>query len=225
MFSYRADLEDWSDLKILDDFYPDPDMVRREAFSTRYVQPNRDFPWYVSKTPSGRGEYVKAKIEALVGQPLSDGSPDGAGATVGRYSVTLAGASPLVAVHTDPFMVALVVYLGREPAPNSGTVFYRSRETSLLGRDASPDDADLGSEIPLGVDYDLARYAPERRCENVYNRAVLYNGRRYHSAAGYYGADLADGRLTQTFFFNVGSSRRAGTRRAASASVGRKNEV
>jgi hypothetical protein len=38
---------------------------------------------------------------------------------------------------------------------------------------------------------------------NIYNRLVLYRGDMFHSSLDYFGKDLKDGRLFQTFFFNT----------------------
>jgi len=41
------------------------------------------------------------------------------------------------------------------------------------------------------------------RIGNVYNRLVLYRGDHFHISLDYFGQDLYDGRLFQTFFFNT----------------------
>ncbi|MGH9165515.1 MAG: hypothetical protein ACRDZW_08410 [Acidimicrobiales bacterium] len=56
---------------------------------------------------------------------------------------------------------------------------------------------------------------------NVYNRLVLYDGRIVHAAEDYFGHDLADGRLTQTFFWNTTASYRAGVAPAGRPSSSR----
>jgi hypothetical protein len=38
---------------------------------------------------------------------------------------------------------------------------------------------------------------------NKYNRAVFYKGDLFHASLDYFGRDLQDGRLFQTFFFNT----------------------
>ena len=41
------------------------------------------------------------------------------------------------------------------------------------------------------------------RLANVYNRLVIYRGDFFHQSLDYFGKDLYDGRLFQTFFFNT----------------------
>jgi hypothetical protein len=38
---------------------------------------------------------------------------------------------------------------------------------------------------------------------NKYNRAVFYKGDLFHASLDYFGKDINDGRLFQTFFFNT----------------------
>ena len=41
------------------------------------------------------------------------------------------------------------------------------------------------------------------RLANKYNRLVLYRADHFHMSLDYFGQDLYDGRLFQTFFFNT----------------------
>ena len=38
---------------------------------------------------------------------------------------------------------------------------------------------------------------------NVFNRLVIYRGDYFHASLDYFGKDINDGRLFQTFFFNT----------------------
>ena len=38
---------------------------------------------------------------------------------------------------------------------------------------------------------------------NKYNRLILYRGDNFHTSLDYFGRDINDGRLFQTFFFNT----------------------
>lgn len=38
---------------------------------------------------------------------------------------------------------------------------------------------------------------------NKYNRLIMYRGDNFHTSLDYFGRDMYDGRLFQTFFFNT----------------------
>ena len=50
---------------------------------------------------------------------------------------------------------------------------------------------------------DFSKWDMTAKVGNVYNRLVLYRGDMFHSSLDYFGKDLKDGRLFQTFFFNT----------------------
>ena len=41
------------------------------------------------------------------------------------------------------------------------------------------------------------------RIGNKYNRLIMYRGDHFHMSLDYFGQDLYDGRLFQTFFFDT----------------------
>ena len=82
-----------------------------------------------------------------------------------QYCVTADGNSW---VHQDRTNEAiLIVYLSPDPPAESGTIFYKSED---------------GDDIDFIV-------------ENKYNRAMLYNGYRFHKSNNYFGDCLKNGRL------------------------------
>jgi hypothetical protein len=59
-------------------------------------------------------------------------------------------------------------------------------------------------EHKLGQDtYDDSKWEVTDRVANIYNRWVLFKGRRSHMAGPYFGTTKENARLFQTFFFNV----------------------
>ena len=73
-------------------------------------------------------------------------------------------------IHNDPSLFSAVVYLSKNPIPNSGTMFYDEEKR-------------LSNVV-----------------ENRYNRLVMYNGRHFHSAQSGFGDNLDNSRLTLVFF-------------------------
>lgn len=100
-------------------------------------------------------------------------------------------------IHTDhENTYAAVVYLTPNPLEGSGTGFFKNKKT--------------GEEYQ----YDSNFVMPKKECtkfdnwelvdyvENVYNRCVIFNAKRFHSATKYFGTIPEDSRLFQVFFFN-----------------------
>ena len=50
---------------------------------------------------------------------------------------------------------------------------------------------------------DYTKWEMTDRVANVFNRLVLYRGDYFHASLDYFGKDINDGRLFQTFFFNT----------------------
>ena len=58
---------------------------------------------------------------------------------------------------------------------------------------------------------DLTKWEKITEVANVYNRLILYDARQFHMSLDYFGNDMYDGRLFQTFFFSSIEGRPAGT--------------
>lgn len=107
--------------------------------------------------------------------------------------------------HTDSRSLcryACVIYLSRDPAPDSGTSFCRLRyPNGAIGGNivAAPNnnlvDALKVRGLPIQAWYE------DLRVENVFNRMILYKANLVHSATGYFGQSLRDKRLTVVFFW------------------------
>ena len=67
--------------------------------------------------------------------------------------------------------------------------------------DGSYDEATM-SEI-YKDSQDMTKWEMTNFIGNVYNRLIIYRGDIFHTSLDYFGRDLEDGRLFQTFFFNT----------------------
>jgi len=50
---------------------------------------------------------------------------------------------------------------------------------------------------------DMTKWHKVDEISNVFNRLILFNANQFHSSLDYFGQNLQDGRLFQTFFFST----------------------
>ncbi len=170
-------------LCVIDDFYPDPDPVRRKALDLPYEEPEeltgqRTQPYH----PRG----VRQRIENLFGFRITkwDDDPTNLGRANGSFFASLARGrhAERVGVHYDSPVewVSMVIYL----TPNA------ERLEAILERDS----------------HDLRRWREVDRVGNRYNRAVAFPSGLLHSASRHFGGASTAGRIYQSFSFRVDST-------------------
>jgi predicted NodU family carbamoyl transferase len=99
-------------------------------------------------------------------------------------------------IHADSFNGwAAVCYLTPDAPLSSGTALYRWKETK--------EDMRTDNTAPYYDGYDYTKWEMTDYIANKYNRIVLYRGNLYHASLDYFGDNLQNGRLFQTFFFNT----------------------
>lgn len=176
------------DLVIANNFYDNPDDVRRFALSQPFdVKGN--YPG--ARTKPFMNDSVKAAISTLVaasGQVTN--WHDDCGFT-GAFQ--LCTAQDRTWIHADSFNTwAGVCYLTPNAPVSGGTSLYRHKAT--------------GHREKVGEDYesyDYTKWEEVDRIGNIYNRIILYRGNMFHASVDYFGSTYEDGRLFQTFFFDT----------------------
>lgn len=91
---------------------------------------------------------------------------------------------------------AAVVYLTPNPPEGSGTGFFKYKKTNEE-RQETPEFILPKEECTNFDNWEMTDYV-----ENVYNRCVIFNAKRFHSATKYFGTTPENSRLFQVFFFN-----------------------
>lgn len=175
-------------LVIAENFYNDPDDVRRFALSQSFdVKGN--YPG--ARTQPFMNDSVKAAISALVaasGQVTNWHEECG---FTGAFQ--LCTAQDRTWIHADSFNTwAGVCYLTPDAPLSGGTSLYRHKATGHREKV----DSDYES-------YDYTKWDEVDRIGNVYNRIILYRGNLFHASVDYFGSTYEDGRLFQTFFFDT----------------------
>jgi len=179
---------------VVDDFYEDPDSVRTFALSQDfYVKGN--FPG--DRTKSFSTEKMKHTFEKLIGNTISYW-PRSEADYNGCFQLTTSRMRSWI--HRDITDWAAVIYLTPNAPFSGGTGFYKHKNTGNIcasNFDEENKQMDMDS-------YDNSKWELIDNIGNVYNRLILFRGKRSHSSMVYFGNTKNDGRLFQTFFFNDG---------------------
>jgi Family of unknown function (DUF6445) len=182
-------------LIIADNFYDDPDAIRNFALSQDFAV-RGNYPGL--RTKPFLTDNHKAVINALVSHAaggvtdwLLDANGDG---YTGSFQICTS--ADRTWIHSDyNNMWAGVCYLTPDAPLSSGTALYRHKESQER---FSINNVDHGEHAR-----DYTKWEVVDRIGNIYNRLILYPGNLFHASLDYFGNDLYDGRLFQTFFFNT----------------------
>jgi hypothetical protein len=140
---------------------------------------------------------IKERFEAILGSPgcISYWPTD---KNNGCFQLTMAHHKSWI--HRDLTDFSVVVYLTPPPVPvNSGTVIYRHRASGLSRTYENQDLENLLNQDSHNPD----AWDELSSIGNIFNRAVIFNGRYSHISGEYFGTNKDNGRLFQTFFFDV----------------------
>lgn len=180
---------------VVDNFYDDPDLVRRVALQQQYEP---DLRYFKGKRTSEKflPRGMKQIFENLLGKRIVTWDEHNFN---GIFQYCTAQ-DPLV-IHSDEQSYAGVVYLTPNAPPQSGTSFYRSKKFPDV-RTTDVKDSNY-YEIYEGDFYDRTRFDLVDTVGNVYNRLVIWNSKLIHSASEYFGNDKENSRLFHLFFFDT----------------------
>ena len=175
----------------IDDFYQDPDDVRRVALNAEYST--------TGNFPGTRTEPMMTEsIEQIITDALNLNTEyDFTIQYCGSFQYTTA--SDRSWIHADTTTEwAGVLYLTPNAPPSAGTGFFKFKEggyTRYTGDKEIDTYMDSHSQ-------DLTKWEKVTEVANVYNRLILYDATQFHMSLDYFGSDINNGRLFQTFFFN-----------------------
>jgi hypothetical protein len=197
-------------LLVIDNFLPDPNLVRKQALTYDYFnnsESDSTFPGKRTKIINDiNPEYNVAMFNKLTKLIYN--------ITESSYSVDLKSQFQLVSkaygrgwVHHDTDAdIAGVLYLNPNPPVDSGTEFYKLKNESS----GLIDYTETKKQFVLNaITYEQAedslnkhnqQYELTDYISNKYNRLILYPGNWLHCAKNYFGHTDEDSRLTQVFF-------------------------
>jgi hypothetical protein len=186
---------------IIDDFYSDVDSVREFALQQDFsVRGNYPGP----RTESFLNDSIKETIEGVVSPFYGNVIYWSDEQYTGAYQYTTSRDRSWI--HADQTTKwAGVCYLTPDAPLSSGTGLFRHIPTGLTMAPRN-DDGSYNQELLSEIykdSQDMTKWELVDRLANKYNRLVLYRGDHFHMSMDYFGQDLYDGRLFQTFFFNT----------------------
>ena len=115
-------------------------------------------------------------------------------------------------VHDDDpsFQCAGVIYLNEVAPLGSGTTIYESSPDFSGERYARLFETDVNAPLPEEREKykkyreeQVSQFKKSVVVDNVFNRMVLFDSRRWHSADNFFGTTKEDSRLTQVFFIKI----------------------
>jgi hypothetical protein len=176
------------DLMIIDNFYTNPESVRNFALKQEFAVTG-NYPG--RRTKSFLTPDVKDAIQhwmrfaGNVTEWFEDQGYTGA--------FQIATANDRTWIHADHYnMWAGVCYLTPDAPSRSGTALYKHKESGEFKRTSKDYEG-----------YDYTKWDEFDVVGNKFNRLVLYRGDAFHASLNYFGDNLNNGRLFQTFFFNT----------------------
>ena len=180
---------------IVDNFYQDPDAIRKMALEQEYDQGGIGKYYIGNRT---RQQFLfpglKEEFEYIMNRRIEKWEEHGMN---GRFQVCREG-EPLV-YHCDPQQWAGMLYLTPNAPYQSGTSTHALKGTDVR-HISDPDIAKCFR--PGSQNLDRTIFEPVDTFGNVYNRLVIFNAGYLHSATDYFGYNNDNCRLWQMFFFD-----------------------
>jgi hypothetical protein len=193
-----------TNLIIVDNFYNNPDETRewalKQDFKVRGNFPGQrtlPVPW------SENTKNIMQKILATAAGPITHWPTGSTYNAAFQYTIE----SDESWIHSDTGNTwAGVCYLTPNAPVSGGTGLFKHKKTGWIRapryKNGKRNENKLKKHIfPDTRNYD--KWDMTAMVGNVYNRLVLYRGDLFHRSLDYFGKDINDGRLFQTFFFNT----------------------
>jgi hypothetical protein len=178
---------------VVDNFYKNPDMIRDFALKQDFQENPGFHKGKRCVNPGFRFPGLKEHFERILGAKIKDWDKYG---TNGCFQHCIAGEQAVY--HCDTQQYAGVLFLTPDAPPQTGTQFFRSKETKKM----TVEMTEYNKVFNTGH-YDSTQFDQVDVVGNVYNRIVLFDAHLIHAAPLYFGTDLNNSRLFQLFFFDL----------------------
>ncbi len=174
---------------IVDNFFPNPNEIRDFALSQDFsVKGN--YPG--KRTKSFASNEHKEIFEKMLGRTITYWPKE----YNGSFQIT--NSTQKSWIHRDLTDYSALIYLTPNAPLDGGTTIYSHKSTGLTYAFNKEDEDRLSIDSSNKDAWDIID-----SIGNVYNRLVIFNGKRSHKSTSYFGTDNISGRLFMVFFFNV----------------------
>lgn len=180
---------------VVDNFYKDPDSIRKFALEQEYHQGG------IGRGYIGRRTFkqflfpeLKPEFERIMGREITAWEEHGMN---GRFQYNTEG-EPLV-YHCDSQKWAAMIYLTPDAPFETGTGTHAIKKNRVFH---NSQEGIMEAFRPGSQNLDKTILEPVDVIGNVYNRLVIFNAGYLHSALGYFGYNQDNCRLWQMFFFD-----------------------
>ncbi len=192
-------------LIVIDNFYDDPDKIRKYALSLNYQSPvNHGAVGYRCEYGRKIEDGTKQLFEKLLHTTIPNGNNHGEWNYSTNGCFQWCNAAVPIVYHCDSQKYAAIIYLTPDAPPNCGTSFFRHKKYKIRNSEIfSKSDwyqSDLNFKEPH---LDKTQWEAVDNIGNVYNRLVIFDAQYIHAVTEYFGENINNSRLFQLFFFNV----------------------
>lgn len=205
-----------TDIFEIEDIYKYPSLIRKHYLKKDfYLHKSIYQTWYYNPNLRNSFEIIRL-FESLIGKKISIHNWNHYNSSHSNGFLQFMTDVNNPCIHSDSDSeYAAVVYLGDNMHPKNGTSFYQHKATGLKERPTDEELNNLSEEMQeTYLDYakndlwvegekpQFEKWNKYYQCENKFNKAVIFNSRRFHCAEKGYGTNKYDCRFFQTFFFN-----------------------
>jgi Txe/YoeB family toxin of Txe-Axe toxin-antitoxin module len=208
-------------LCVIDDFYPDPAIVRQYALSLPFkeIESSAEKTFYKGHLTQPQHGYSQLGLELIAAQLrklIYWNMPTGEFRLI--FERAKDDPDRKTWIHFDSMVTryAAIVYLNEPEQCEGGTAFYRHRETGWdnvpdLGSGAWQQAEERTKKEPEALlkTFQSDGFEVDSKWEQLsvvpmrFNRCIVFDSRQFHARLGGFGQSTNDGRLTQNFFFDV----------------------
>ena len=182
-------------LIVIDNFYENPMEVRNFALKQEYKEDSH-YPGKRSKSYACQEhkERFQKILEPFIGK-IKDFPFD---TENGKFQYSTSNEHSWVHHDKNGTNYAGIIYLTPDAPVESGTGFYQFMDGTM-----NEDESNLMKSYYTKYDKDMTKWKLVDKVGNVFNRLVLFDSSRYHTAVDFFGSDIYDSRLYQLFFFST----------------------
>lgn len=205
------------DIFVIDNFYKYPNILKQNYINKQFGIHNSIYKtWYYNPDLSNN-IYILNLFEKILNITINKTSwnLDTNNNSNGHFQYITNINTPCI--HSDDLSdFAAVVYLGDNLHSDNGTSFYQHIQSGLKILPTHEQMSRLSKKKINMLKYyeknhlwkegeppQFNKWKKYYQCKNIFNRAIIFNSKRFHCAEKGYGDNKYNSRFFQTFFFNI----------------------